>query len=278
MWCPYTNDLIKEASVEHVIPLSLGGSDHFTIAVNRDINSKLGSEIDAVLANDLMILFQRRALNARGHSGKEVKVVAKNAKFLGRPVQVTFQGKDPPVIWDAISRSTLQPLPHSSASLEFRWTVPIFSRLRFAAKAALAAGWFAFGDFFRSEVAHDELRQIMLCPDYDSLLKVSQQIGTRLDGGLITKPDTSIPAAEVINYICSTTPGSCILITASDSTICFSIGILGGYLASLNVPANLGKLDFNEFDLGQCFVCCDGALSRMSFRQLAKETLDKLNA
>jgi hypothetical protein len=75
MYCIYTDKEIshKEATKEHVIPLSLGGSDEFVISVDRNTNAEIGSKIDGALANDVGMQFLRKAHDLRGHSNKEVK-------------------------------------------------------------------------------------------------------------------------------------------------------------------------------------------------------------
>lgn len=50
-YCPYCNNYnCKEMTVEHVIPKSIGGRDHFLIQVCKDCNSKAGSNIDTLLS------------------------------------------------------------------------------------------------------------------------------------------------------------------------------------------------------------------------------------
>lgn len=80
IYCPYTDTEIdvNSSSAEHIIPLSLGGSNDFTIPVGKEYNSKIGSDIDGDLANDFLVLFRRRNFDARGHSDKKPKVILKN--------------------------------------------------------------------------------------------------------------------------------------------------------------------------------------------------------
>lgn len=58
-------------SLEHIIPLSMGGSDDFTTRdVSQAANSRAGSEIDGPLINHMLIAMQRQMLGLTGHSGE----------------------------------------------------------------------------------------------------------------------------------------------------------------------------------------------------------------
>jgi hypothetical protein len=63
MYCIYTNREISEqdSNCEHIIPLSLGGSNEFVIPVSTKFNSELGSKVDGELSNCFTMMFRRRA-------------------------------------------------------------------------------------------------------------------------------------------------------------------------------------------------------------------------
>lgn len=282
IWCPYTNTELPETALnrEHIIPLSLGGADNFVIQAEAKANSRLGTQIDGPLANDPLIMFARRGFDARGHSDAPVIVRAKRATFQGRPVQVTFLGPDaPPEIWDAKSRRVLEKDEVGNEPFKIQWQISVFGRLRFIAKVALSAGWHCLGSYFRDCVAHDELRVIMNASSIKEVRLISPRIRTRIDGALLLEPDTSFPAAHVINYACDSIMGSAVFITALESSICFSVGILGRYIGALNVPAKTEKFpSSDEFDLGHCVVITQGAARRLSFRQFSSDLMELIES
>lgn len=282
IWCPYTNAERPEAALnrEHIIPLALGGADNFVIQAEAKANSRLGTQIDGLLANDPLIMFARRGFDARGHSNAPVIVKAKMATFKGRPAQVTFRGPNaPPEIWDAKSRRVLEEDEVGNEPFKIQWQIPVFSRLRFIAKVALSAGWHCMGSYFRDCVAHDELRVIMNASSMKEVRLASPRIRTRIDGALLFEPDTSFSATHVIKFACDSIMGSAVFITPSESSICFSVGILGRFIGALNVPAKTEKFpSSDEFDLGHCVVITQGAAQRLSFRQFSSDLMELIES
>lgn len=72
-YCPYLGeDLELEAfSVEHILPVALGGTDALTIQVSKRSNSRLGSELDARVSADFFVATMRVEHGTRGRSGRE---------------------------------------------------------------------------------------------------------------------------------------------------------------------------------------------------------------
>ncbi|MFC0383012.1 hypothetical protein [Chromohalobacter israelensis] len=165
IYCPYTDREIEPSlsNSEHIIPLSLGGSNSFVLPVNAEFNSDAGSDIDGELANDLLVLFRRRHFDARGHSKKKPKILSKHSKMDSgsRPVQVEFAGEEGIKVYDPVQKRTLGEEEIAGQQFTSRFTISRYGRLKFAAKVALAGGYFVFGDWFRSNVEHHELRALM---------------------------------------------------------------------------------------------------------------------
>lgn len=98
IYCIYTDKLTPEAecSIEHILPLSLGGCNEFVIKVNAAKNATLGSEIDGKLANDFILTLVRKGNNFKGHSKKDVVASLKKSSIENRsnnsPVQVSRRG------------------------------------------------------------------------------------------------------------------------------------------------------------------------------------------
>src|ERR1700761_8503338 len=95
IYCPYSNqDITNSKGIvnnEHIIPLSCGGNNNFKLPVSMRYNSTLGSEVDAKMANDPLILFKRTQNDIRGQSRKRVvsKLKWKDSKSK-KPLQITF--------------------------------------------------------------------------------------------------------------------------------------------------------------------------------------------
>lgn len=90
VYCPYLGTMVQpeEASEEHVIPLSLGGCDAFTVLVDRIANSTAGSAIDGKLSADFFMLQRRNRFDIRGHSRQRPVPRFNKATLGSRPIQV----------------------------------------------------------------------------------------------------------------------------------------------------------------------------------------------
>lgn len=169
-YCIYSDREVPEeqTSLEHVIPLALGGCDSFTIKVSRSENSRLGSAVDGALANDPLIALIRSKRAVAGQSAAPEAAIWKKC-FLGgdhsRPVQMRFPSDitQPLEIWDAKQRRTLrqEELAATDGKFSARLKIERFSRLRLAAKIALGGGYFVYGDTFRTHADHAAIRHVM---------------------------------------------------------------------------------------------------------------------
>ena len=161
IYCPYTDRDVLEAqsSREHIIPLSLGGVDGFEIPVGFTSNSRVGSILDGALANEFLFALKRTKFDARGHSGKKPVARVKSATYGedNRPAQVDFHLKDGLRVWDSRDREVKERVPRFGISVSVDIDLPT----RFAAKVALAAGYYAYGEVFRQNVEHQQFRDVM---------------------------------------------------------------------------------------------------------------------
>jgi hypothetical protein len=78
VFCPYRGYDIdeKDASLEHVVPTSLGGTSTFSVVVERAANSELGSEVDGPIVTELYA-HRRITHDLRGHSGEAPRLTSK---------------------------------------------------------------------------------------------------------------------------------------------------------------------------------------------------------
>lgn len=274
-WCPYTDlELTDEAmNSEHIVPLSLGGSNQFCIFVEKTFNSKVGSKIDGVLANDFLTLFRRREFDARGHSNTPPTVTLKKSHLGDEkiPVQVTLRGKEEILVWDAVAKNHIPPDEVCGRDISLQFKIDANCRQRFLAKVSLAAGYFVYGDLFRRHVQHEELRGLM---NFSSQSKREDFEGFSLRGYDEFSPVQveDKEQIELLSFFCQMVKGSCVITQLGPSNVVFSVGILGKWIGSLNVPAVTDSFPLEgDHDLGHVVLLCDGKMSELSYRQLASD-------
>lgn len=280
IYCPYTDTKIdaNSSSVEHIIPLSLGGSNTFTIPVSKAYNSKVGSDIDGDLANDFLVLLRRSHFDARGHSKKKPKVIVKKSSMEdgSRPVQVEFSGNDGLKVYDPVQRRELSEHEISGQQFNSQFTMSRYGRIKFAAKAALSGGYFVFGEWFKNNVNHQELRALM---EFDAKSKADDFSGFGLQVyDEFTPPDEKDSEQYALDKLfCEIVRGSCIYFVPGPKNLGIIVGVLGQYVATLNVPADTRDFPFTELnDLGHAVVIESGQAKRISYRELAKMVHERL--
>jgi hypothetical protein len=284
MYCIYTDTEItkKTSSEEHIIPLSLGGSNAFTIIVDKEFNSKVGSEIDGKLSNDFIINMARSKRGIRGHSNKMVEMIWKQSNLNGdstQPIQVTF----PPnlnenvKIWNPKTRKYFPPEQTSGAKIQSKFILDRLIRVKFASKVALGAGYFVYGDLFRQHIEHSLLREV-LAKDFFSVNK-EHLLGMNLG---VSDPFTPIQEKDkgltgMFRAMCEMLD-TCVLFLLCTENIIITVGILGEWIATLNVP---GKTEYfpnsGDYDLGHTLSINNQNVTRRSFREMAELLSKTLN-
>lgn len=166
LYCIYSGKEITEeiASPEHIIPLSLGGCNTFMIQVQRDINNRLGSEVDGKMANDFFVALDRISSEAKGYSGK-TPFCHVPSKIEGRPVITTFE-KGGIKLFDPREKTYLQ----GNYLVQMSFSLDITLRTRFTAKVALATGYFLFGNRFVQHADCNALRTIVLSKNLEDTI------------------------------------------------------------------------------------------------------------
>ena len=244
IYCPYTDREISEAqsSLEHIIPLSLGGINDLKIPADSEFNSHVGSKLDGALANEFIFALNRTKFDARGHSGKKPVARITRATYgeNNRPAQVSFHSKEGLKVWDSRDGEYRERVPQFEVSLTIDMDLPV----RFAAKVALAAGYFVYGDLFRQHVDHRQFRDVMNTdPRKLDLSKSPSDLGLghltlRVDHYLRQVPDE--PEHDAINSIrafCSSVEGSVVVLMPGHGCFGVGVGILGQYVATVIAPA-----------------------------------------
>lgn len=280
IYCPYTDSEIAPAFTnnEHIIPLSLGGSNSFVLPVNRQFNSDAGSNIDGDLANDFLILFRRRHFDARGHSKKKPTILSKQSTMDSgsRPVQVEFAGEEGLEVFDPVQKRALEENEITGKEFSSRFTISRYGRLKFAAKVALAGGYFVFGDWFRQNVKHAELRALMNF-DINSQQSDFEDFGLKVIDEFTPPEEKDHEQLAVEKFFCQIIKGSCVYFVPGPINIGITVGVLGQFVATLNVPANTNEFPFSdENDLGHVVIVENGVLQRISYRSMAKKAYEHL--
>ena len=244
VYCPYTDREISEAqsSREHIFPLSLGGVDGLEIPVDRAFNSGVGSKLDGALTKEFLFALKRTKFDARGHSGKKPVARIRSATYGedNRPAQVDFHSEDGLRVWDSRDREVKERVPRFNISVSIDIDLPI----RFAAKVALASGYFAYGDLFREHVDHQQFRDVMNTDLRNlDLTKAAADLGLghltlRVDSYLREVPNE--PAHDVLNSMrayCSSVEGSVVVLAPGYDCFSVAVGVLGQYVATVIAPA-----------------------------------------
>lgn len=283
-YCPYTDrDLpASETTPEHIIPLSLGGANAFTLPVDKNFNSDVGSRIDGVLTKDFLIALRRRAYGTSGHSGRKPEVVLKHSKMEGQtaPVQVTLRGRDgAPIVWDPVQRRDLSPSETFGRNIESRIRLLRFSRLRFAAKVALGAGYVVYGNLFREKVRHADLRLLMNLSDSQDLAAFARTVDLRVWDRFTPVRREDSGDHQMYATFCSSVSGSCILCIPGPRNIGFLVGVLGQFEAMVNVPADTKSFPSeDQHDLGHVILLSQRRMERLSLRSFAARVLSQLES
>ena len=236
-YCPYTDLELPsdQCSSEHIVPLSLGGTNGFEIPVSAAFNSEIGSEIDGALANDFLSLSKRNKHDIRGHSGKRPRHIVKkafNAETL-EPLQVHLDQLDGLKVCDPIGKNFITKNRPNKLAINFQ--IDLDLHFRFTAKVALAAGYFSYGELFRTAVKHSDFRAIMNHPSgapTDHLGHVEA-----LADSMFYQEDN--PRMAAIRMLCkASSPYSIVGLVPSRSHLGVFVGVLGDYIGMLKVPAN----------------------------------------
>ena len=278
IYCPYTDRELPESqtSREHIIPLSLGGVDGLEIPVDAAFNSMVGSDLDGTLANDFFIALRRTEYDARGHSGKEPMATSKNASYGkdDRPAQVYLHRKKGLSVWDVRDRET----KNDAESVCFRTFLNVDLPVRFTAKVALAAGYYIYGDLFREHVDHRQLRDVMSIDLAKLDLNKSpsalglDHLTLRVDDYLHKEPSDPDSPILCLRKFCSIVRGSVVVLVPGTDCFRVAVGILGQYLAIINVPANTKSFpNSGDFVWGHLMAVVGHKLKRCSWMDGLKQ-------
>jgi hypothetical protein len=277
-YCIYTDKEIpiEKTNREHIIPLSLGGSNEFVLNVDKVANSELGAKIDGKLANDFLIQLLRKTYDTRGHSNQKVTAKWKNSRLipLDIPIQVSFID-DELKVYDVIAGQFLDKEQYRQMQFESKFQFDRFIRIKFTAKTLLAAGYYVYGDLFRSKADHSALRDYMnnvINKEKKDLINPRLRLYDRLSP--IEERDE--PSTEMLKLICSYVKSSCVIfVPLGSENIGGAVGILGELIGTINFKANTNDFpNDGDFTLGHIVYFKDKRMIRKSFYDMLKEIAD----
>ncbi len=278
MYCVYLDKDVnpKDMNREHIIPLSLGGANGFEIYVDSQTNATMGSDVDAAIANDFFMLFPRREYDARGHSNKPPFPIAKKSKLVSsdKPVQVAFK-KEKIEVYSPIDRRNLDESEVVGKTFQSTFKLDPYSQMRFTAKVALSAGYFIYGDLFKNNVKHNEIRILMAFDESTADRNDFDDFDTRGWFWPFPVAEKDEKDYQLYQFLASYLASSFVLAIPGPSNLGLIVGIFGQVIGVINCPA---KTDYfpvgNDHDLGHLVSTKDGKMTRMSYRELVRNAAE----
>jgi hypothetical protein len=272
VYCPYTDRELgpSDTNREHIVPLALGGVDGIEIPVCKKFNSEAGSKLDGALANDFLVMTNRDKYGVTGHSGTHPVFIRNSSDpNTGKPLKVYFDQRDGLKLYSPADRQFLTEDGPSSVPIKINVDVDI--ALRFVAKVALAAGYFVYGDRFRNDVKHSELRAIMN-HTLPLLGDEIHQMGALVDDRFSTENGKQL---RVFRSICGAVkPYSLIGLVPDSKRLTKFVGILGDYMGMISVPTDTRKFpNENMLHWGHVIVFSKPEISRLSFRNAMEKMI-----
>ena len=273
MYCIYTDTIISptDSSEEHIIPLSLGGKNGFTIKVSKSINSNLGAKIDGSIEKDFFINATKRKNGYKGHSKKLAKYrVYATIAETGEKVEIRYVGTEN-YLYNPRTKKKYTEEEKRQTVLDVNPPFDYTIRIRFVAKVLLGTGYFIYGNTFKENVDHENLRKIM---NWEVLDENNNDIEFPL--GFMDEfsnvPENSVPIHSVFKTVCAALACSCVIFVIGPNQIIGAVGIGGRYIGAVNFKANGEKFDFKEgpYD-GIILAIQNNKIKRGSFHNFLKK-------
>lgn len=271
-FCIYSNSHVtdSDANEEHIFPLTLGGSDEFTIKVSKLSNSRVNRELDERLKSSFFLAVNRKKYEARGHRNKIVAPPkAKINVGLDGSVVFKFDENDLLRLYSNKRRKLLDADDLKEEGVKFKIKEEILVGLKFTAKVALASGYFVYKDFFVDNAKISELRELM---NYHGELHDEAAFSSLTSTGWywptpVRDEDHEMHAMfQCINEMFNCSFVALITSLVQDKII-FVVGILGHLTGVISCPANWDAFpESGDYDLGHVVVLKNKELQRMSFR------------
>ena len=273
MYCIYTNTDIEasDSNEEHIIPLSLGGKNGFTIKVSKNINSDLGSKLDGALNKDFLINSIRRKKGYKGHS-KTVPNFKVKATITGtnERVEIRYNGTEN-YLYNPRTKKRFTEEEKRQVELNTIHPFDKSIRIRFIAKVILGAGHFIYGNEFKECIDHESLRRIMNWNLLDVNNKVAN-IPVGLTDEFSDVPADNIKWNRIFKIMCNSLDCSSVIFIIGLNQIVGVVGIGGRYIGAINFKAEGDKLGYKEGPAdGIVLAIQNNKIKKNSFHQVLKK-------
>jgi len=270
VYCIYTDQDVAKAdgNWDHVIPLSLGGTNQFQVWSQEAFNSKMGSEVDGALASDPLLAPGLARSPVKGH-GKKPVPRWRRATIAGRPAQISHTPEGMRV-WDARAGRELTEHESAGENLTVQLNIGMFTALRFLAKVALGGGYFVYGKALLTAIDCAALRKVIAldieaAKTDPALRSCGFQIVDRFH------PDAK-PGAPAYLYrvMCELMPRSIFITEPFANGIAFHVGVLGTYIGTIFCPGDTHGIpvEGEDHDRGHAVILAPGTFERHSFEAL----------
>ena len=280
MYCIYTDREVaeKDGTYDHIFPLSLGGKNQFQVWSDKHSNSRIGTEVDGAMVSDPLIELALRESGVTGHRNKPRIPRWRNSTLNGEPVQVTLQ-QNAVIVWDAKQNRELSEEEFVDQDMTSKLRIGRHTCLRFVAKAALAGGYFLYGNEFRNAVDCSHLRSLVFL-NIDRTKSDNTFKNCRIRFCDRFHPDSrDLSTAGLYREVCERIRRSLFIVIPHQSSISFHVGVVGTYVGSMTVRANtVGLPADGEHDLGHCVLLGPGDIERTSHRVLMQDFLRAVEA
>lgn len=281
-YCIYSNTILEdnETNEEHIFPLTLGGHDQFTIRVSKKANTRANKELDEKIKSCFFLARNRKINESKGHRNKQpsppmIKIIS----GFDKSIALKFDENDYLHFYSHKKNKILTSDDIRSENFSFSIKYERYARLRFAAKIALASGYFIYGDIFIKNVKTEELRAIMNCSgelhdddDFNQLTTTGW-----FWPELINDSDKlNHRVFQAINDMFKVSFVALITCWLPDKVL-IVVGVLGELTGVISCPANCEMFPKTaDYDLGHVVVLKKEGIQRFSYRSCLQQLMTNL--
>jgi len=255
MYCIYTNTNFddKNSTIQHIIPLSLGGVDEFCINIDSNKNSQMSSKIEGPLINEFTTFLYRMNREIKGQSNKQPEYKIR-ANINDNPVSIKWN-KDIIDIFDPINKSHLNHSDIGDNPIHMRIKIDLYTRLRFLAKIALETGYFLFQEDFINHADCETLRKAIF-EEINENTKLDLAIYDNFTPNEAVS-DSNKGMFQLVKLLIEYINESCVILRYFKNRIIVDVGIMGKFLGSINFSvSDMDKIPvIDEFRQGQVLIC-----------------------
>lgn len=272
-FCIYSNSEVSttEGSFDHIVPLSLGGSDFFGTFASRQLNSQFGSHIEGALLKDPLVSLAVGSRGYCGHSGKPHVPVWKKVELDGKPVQVSF-GQGEVKFWDCRKRREISSPELSGKEFRSELKMDLHATTRYLAKVALGTGFNLYGIPFSEFSCLDVVRKIFFIdPIRDKNDALFLESGVRIMDRFHSD-SLQNGSGYVYRVVLEALDCSAVISIPHDDGLSVHTSIGGSYIGGLFLPGNTHDFPLEgEHALGRVVLLGRKSVVQKSFEVFLRE-------